>query len=200
MMFYIRNPSARWRGGDVPWVNRNYPSLELLKSAMKYIEDATGNLIRFSEVHSTTSVKTYLVFCASEQNFARVGRRPGENTIELKVDSINPKRAAVHEISHALGIAHEHQSPNRDQFVKINVDNIAVKADQFATLLSGYVFEEPYDFESISHYDPFAASRSSNLKTIEIVRPQDFHYYDVMGLKDTFSDSDIKAIKKMYPP
>src|SRR6476620_72992 len=128
MMFYIRNPSARWRGGDVPWVNRNYPSLELLKSAMKYIEDATGNLIRFSEVHSTTSVKTYLVFCASEQNFARVGRRPGENTIELKVDSINPKRAAVHEISHALGIAHEHQSPNRDQFVKINVDNIAVKA------------------------------------------------------------------------
>ena len=66
--------------------------------------------------------------------------------------------------------------------------------------VSGYVFEEPYDFESISHYDPFAASRSSNLKTIEIVRPQDFHYYDVMGLKDTFSDSDIKAIKKMYSP
>ena len=187
--------------GNVPYVIKNYPFPNLIKDAMEYIEDATGNLIRFSDVSANLkNIKAFLGFRSSEQNFTwNIGRVPGENTVELKVHNSLPKGAIVHEIFHALGFAHEHQSPARDQYIKINDLNIRVKAGQFAILKSGFVFEEPYDFESISHYDAYAFSISPNhLKTIEIIHQKDFHFYDVMGLNEEFSDSDIEGLKKKY--
>ncbi len=200
-MFYARNKYSYWPRGDVPYVIRNYPFPDIIKNAMKYIEDATGNLIRFSDVSANMkNIKAYLCFTISEQNFARnIGKMPGENIVELRAHNTLPKGAVVHEIFHALGFAHEHQSPSRDEYIKINYQNIRVKATQFSPLISHFTFEEPYDFESISHYDTYAFSIAPNeLKTIEIVHDKDFHFYDVMGLKESFSDSDIKGIKKKY--
>jgi len=200
-MFHIRNKSAFWPRGDIPYVIRNYPFPNIVRKAMEYIEDATGNLIQFSDVSSSTrNVRAYLVFNISEQNFAwNIGRRTGENIVELRANNTLPKGAVVHEIFHVLGFAHEHQSPDRDQHIKINDKNVRVKSGQFTILKTGFLFEEPYDFESISHYDAYAFSIAPNqLKTIEIIHEKDFHFYDVMGLKETFSDSDIKGIKKMY--
>ena len=198
-MFYLRNKTGYWNNGIAPYDLSSFPDKSLVISAMQHIQDVTGKLIVFADVSSNKkNIRSWLSFKESLQNFSPVGRRLGENIIELRTDNTNAKRVAVHEICHKLGLAHEHQAPVRDQYIIINEDNVAVKNGQFIILTSGFIFEEPYDFESISHYHAHEFSKSADLKTIEIRDSNNFKYYDVMGKRDTLSDGDIKALKKMY--
>jgi hypothetical protein len=199
-MFYIRNPTARWKRGIIPYIIKDYPEVNVIRSALEYIEDATQNIIKFADIsNNPKNIPNYVVFEKSDQNFAEVGKRGKINTVKLRVDNVDPIGTVIHELYHIIGGAHEHQCPLRDNYIRINENNVAMKDFQFKILSSGYIFQEPYDFESISHYDTYAFSKSPNqLKTIEITNPENFHYYDVMGRKSTFSIGDINAIKKMY--
>lgn len=200
-MFYLRNKNGYWRHGIVPYDLSNFPDQALVRSAMEYIEEATDKLIRFADVSSNKkNIRSWLTFEVKGQNFAPVGRRPGNNPVELRNDNAAAKRIAIHEICHKLGLGHEHQAPVRDQYIIIHPENIGVKEkeEQFHIKTSGLIFEEPYDFESITHYNAYDFSRSSNLKVIEIKDSNNFKYYNTMGSKDTLSDGDLNALKKMY--
>ena len=144
----------------------------------------------------TTNIRAYLKFLPSRNNFAwSVGKAIGINSIELRSDA--SQRAVVHGLSHAIGLTHEHQSPKRDEYVRINTFNIAEKAGQFEIRIND-VFELPYDFESITHYSAYTGSKKAGLKTIEIIDEETNDFYDVMGLGEEFSEGDLKAINKMY--
>ena len=57
---------------------------------------------------------------------------------------------------HVLGLEHEHQRPDRDQYIKVEYKN--VEPDKMANfgLISPNEVEyksEPYDYQSIMHYD-----------------------------------------------
>ena len=47
----------------------------------------------------------------------------GANQVSLSSDFFGPEIVA-HELLHALGFTHEHQRPDRDQYVTINYRNI----------------------------------------------------------------------------
>ena len=47
----------------------------------------------------------------------------GANQVALSSDGFGPSTVA-HELLHALGFTHEHQRPDRDQYVTINYRNI----------------------------------------------------------------------------
>ena len=60
----------------------------------------------------------------------------------------------LHEIGHALGMWHEQQRPDRDQYIKINWDNLGFYVSQFRKKSGLLTLNKPYDYQSVMHYGP----------------------------------------------
>jgi hypothetical protein len=61
----------------------------------------------------------------------------------------------LHEIGHALGLVHEHQLPDRDDYIDILMQNVAPHFRVFFSKYSPLVvnqFTVPYEYSSIMHY------------------------------------------------
>jgi hypothetical protein len=107
------------------------------------------------------------------------------------------KGTIMHELLHALGFWHEQSRPDRDNFVKINLQNvIAGMAYNFDKYDSSEVdtLGMPYDYDSIMHYEWNAFSKNGKA-TIEAL---------VAGVNlpnakyKTLSPIDIQEIQKYY--
>lgn len=91
-----------------------------------------------------------------------VGRRSGENTVKIQTRDAEGAllareligRSALHETGHIVGMFHEHNRKDRDDFVRVDLDC----ADFFYRLAGNFEIEQesesigPYDFDSIMHY------------------------------------------------
>ena len=108
----------------------------------------------------------------------------------------------LHELGHALGLGHEHQRSDRDQYVKILRENLD---DPYLGLgykvnLSTQATEllNPYDFLSIMHYS--RRSFSKNGENTIVPLPAYAPYLDVMGQTEHLSEWDRVAIRNLYGP
>ena len=74
-----------------------------------------------------------------------------------------------HEFLHALGVHHEQNRPDRDQYVDILWDNMNPKwKSQFSRRDSSEVLGYgPYDYGSVMHYGAGAFATSNGLRTIK---------------------------------
>ena len=59
----------------------------------------------------------------------------------------------LHEVGHALGLMHEHQTKNRDKYIRVLLENMDKENRQWFSKLS-YVdnYGSPYDMSSLMHY------------------------------------------------
>lgn len=78
---------------------------------------------------------------------------------------------AIHELGHALGLWHEHSRPDRNEYIRVNYNNIKeTEQDNFGILDESKFSLVPdvgYDIESIMHYGEYAFHRNRR-KTIEL--------------------------------
>ncbi|XP_057314061.1 zinc metalloproteinase nas-15-like [Hydractinia symbiolongicarpus] len=104
---------------------------------------------------------------------------------------------AVHEILHALGFYHEQSRPDRDNFVKINYENVlqgsAIQFKKYGTDKINSL-GIPYDYQSIMHYGEKAFSKNRK-NTIETLDPKK---QSLIGQRKGLSKLDIQQINLLY--
>ena len=138
---------------------------------------------------------------------SHVGLRDSFQQISLGQACLFPSYGiAAHEIGHALGLTHEHQRLDRDQYVTIKLENsleeirfalqeVTVMKDQQNKTLSDYGLQ--YDFGSVKHYPSVSWSKDlfSPLHTIE---PHDLRMAKTMGQTSELSFNDVRSINAAY--
>lgn len=101
--------------------------------------------------------------------------------------------STVHEIGHALGFWHEQNRLDRDDYVKINIENVIPGYEHnFTQALNHSTNIGKYDFDSIMHYGAYAFSKNGN-PTITVL-----HGKHGIGQRNGLSNGDVAALKEMY--
>lgn len=144
--------------------------------------------------------KDYVAFTNEATGcWSEVGKSGGEQEINFQTpDCMVLIGTVLHEILHALGFFHEQNRYDRDDFVRVNFQNIPKdKFINFEKMSSDEIssYDVEYDIRSVLHYSPYAFS-TNNAKTIESLRSPALN--DVMGQREGFSKGDLEKINKMY--
>ncbi|XP_015227342.1 PREDICTED: meprin A subunit beta-like [Cyprinodon variegatus] len=129
--------------------------------------------------------------------FSYVGRQ-FMNGQELSIGTGCDYLAIVeHEVLHALGFLHEQSRYDRDNFVRIILDNILkdrennfIKFGSDQTTTNGV----PYDYESVMHYSKNAFSNGKG-PTIVTLDP---NFKDVIGQRLEMSPRDVEELNLLY--
>jgi len=105
-----------------------------------------------------------------------------------------------HETLHVLGLYHEQSRPDRNQYVKIEYDNIPQKYwSQFSSYPEIYTttYNVPYDYESIMHYSQYAFAKDPSKPSIRAKNGNDI-YDRKMGQINGPSAGDLTKVNIMY--
>jgi hypothetical protein len=103
----------------------------------------------------------------------------------------------MHELLHALGFFHMQSSSNRDNFVRINWENVQPGMDHnFLKYDHNTVglFSTNYDFDSVLHYSRTAFSRNGR-DTITTLSSQNGAR---IGQRVRMSNGDFARLRNMY--
>lgn len=167
---------------------------DVLLWALGYIE--TGSNIRFVKYLGQQS---YLVIQDGNRCSSFVGRivNKGPQIITLARKGCMSRGTAVHEITHALGIDHEHQRPDRISYLRVQTENVnQEEVNQVAldpNLDSGTI--TPYDYASIMHYQRGAFSRNGK----PVLTPIDKSYTAMLDFKRSlYSSCDWQELFYLY--
>lgn len=186
--------SEPWLNGVLPVVfdsavpaNRRQQFLEWGK---KWYE-ATGVMVVARKKERDYITVTY----NSNGCYSHVGASRGELRNLNLASNCWYEPTVLHEIGHALGLMHEHQRPDRDSYISINLNNMTQQNRYAFDRLTTMNESESYDFLSIMHYGPRAFS--SNGKTTIEVKSRYSQYQSKIGI-NKISASDRRVIAKMY--
>lgn len=202
---------GKWPNGIVPYTidSGTYDSTQTgtILSAMRLIEDQTRingkDCIRFVP---RSSESTYLRIHNGQGCWSYVGKqsKTGAQLVSLqKPTSTNSasciwKGTIAHELLHALGFWHEQSRFDRDNFVRINWDNIALSQQHNFnkyTSSSADTMGFPYDYYSIMHYEWNAFSINGQATVVPL---QSGVSLVNASKKDFLTSIDVAEIRKYY--
>uniref|UniRef100_UPI0037E99B0E low choriolytic enzyme-like isoform X2 n=1 Tax=Semicossyphus pulcher TaxID=241346 RepID=UPI0037E99B0E len=176
---------------EIPFlISNKYDDSErsAILKAMKDFEDKT--CIRFIP---RASQRAYLNIEPRYGCFSLLGRIGDKQMLSLQRFGCVQHGIIQHELLHALGFYHEHNRSDRDEYVKINWENlydyyiINFKKKDTNNL------NTPYDYSSIMHYGRTAFGRFGS-ETITPIPDASVP----MGQRDGLSKNDILRINRLY--
>nr|XP_040580972.1 low choriolytic enzyme-like [Lepeophtheirus salmonis] len=177
---FIGGRSNRWPNGIVPYtISSDFSSSQrqTIMDAFKHISDRTC----VTYVERTNEANYLDIFTGGDGCFANLGynSRRGRSQLHLQSNGCVVLGIITHELLHILGFSHEQTRPDRDQYVKINWENLkigthsnfwralgenepaaipycgSVGVDQYDNCYAGFrasTFGLNYDYGSIMHY------------------------------------------------
>ena len=123
-------------------------------------------------------------------------------SLDLRIDiksglSCMNQATIAHELVHALGFDHEHNRPDRDDWVQIDFNNVRENRENsdFKILDSKkfYNLSTPYDYKSIMHYHSFAHAINESLPTIRAIKAP----FEI-EINENLSNIDVEEIRTLY--
>ena len=143
-----------------------------------------------------TTEENYLLVVDSgnSPSFSAVGMHGGRQRIYIAQPA--DLRNIMHELGHAIGLHHEHQRSDRDQYVIIHEENIGSIYGSNITRVLSTINYTPYDFLSIMHYPRNALSM--NGKNTIVPREEYREYLFSMGIYYGISTLDKIGVTKIY--
>ncbi|XP_067270883.1 hatching enzyme 1.2-like [Pseudorasbora parva] len=126
--------------------------------------------------------------------FSFLGRTGGKQVVSLKRNGCVYNGIVQHELNHALGFYHEQTRSDRDQYVKINWENISPAMAYNFQIQNTNNQNTSYDYGSIMHYGNTAFSIQPWLETITPIPDETVK----IGQRQGMSKTDILRINKLY--
>ena len=106
--------------------------------------------------------------------------------------------SVTHDFGHILGFIHEHQRPDRDRYVTVDLSNVEPSYVGAYTVVTSPVFStSTYDFDSLMHYPP----NSYNIdftRPVIVARPEFAEAARRMGQATRPSGNDLVLAKVFY--
>lgn len=150
--------------------------------------------IKFREYKETD--ENWIVFKGNNTGcWSSVGMQEGPQIVNLSAPRCVTHGVVLHEILHALGFFHQQSSTNRDDYVKINWENISEgKEYNFNKYNTTYItsFDVQYDYGSIMHYSGKAFSKNGEPTIEPLINGT------ILGQRKQLSESDVLKLNKMY--
>ena len=174
-----------WTGGNVYYTFDTNAATAVPAYAQKIFQDCAQEWATFANLHfhpRTTQANYVLVSQEGglEGGFSTVGMIGGQQTLHIGPTSWNHP-TVCHEMGHTLGLVHEHQRWDRDNFVVVLSNNVQSGEIGNFVLLPNSRNQGAYDFLSVMHYNRNSFSIDpSTLDTIEPL-PAYIQYLNVMG-------------------
>ena len=215
--------TSLWTDGIIPYVIESATvseeQVQLFMAGMDEWEEKTN--IRFCE--KTDDDVNYVILRSSAQdspnaesygNNADIGMEGGEqflNILSWGDMDISTERLILHELGHTIGLRHEHQRPDRDEYIYVFLNNVKEgEVDNFDKRLDGFVYpkasyglldNETYDFSSVMHYHPQTSCSLDGDGRCEgnVIETKDPNMQRVIGQKFFISRLDALTVDFMYP-
>ena len=190
MAHFVRGQGRRWPNGVIPYKieipETERVSREEVEEGIRYWNDRSGTKIRLVAVAEGENPADYIVFVEAARacgTFAgKIGGRQ-EVTCDLSSDDFGAG-SVIHEIGHVVGFLHEHQRPDRDQFIKVLSDGSQYRVREGGLLVTSY------DLCSVMHYP--ASSR------LEVIADMTNLECRRVGQRSGLSRLDVQAVNQVY--
>ena len=161
-----------------------------LKGAMDEWTSKTG--IKFVERTNQSNYVTVFQEKTCNCGYATLGQAGNQGVISLGARSSVP--LIVHELGHTLGFIHEQNRSDRDDYVKINFQNIAPEnRDQFFKSDNALSLTDKLDLESTMMYGAYTFSANRQPTIV------DLSGNPIPRKSGMLSDGDIAGAKQAYP-
>ncbi|XP_057696045.1 low choriolytic enzyme-like [Corythoichthys intestinalis] len=125
--------------------------------------------------------------------YSFVGRRGGGQDVSLSRQGCVFRHIIQHELLHALGFNHEQTRSDRDQHVRILLQNVMPGTESNFRRIRTRNLGTPYDYNSVMHYGRFAFSRNRQ-PTIVPIPDENV----AIGRADKMSPIDIRRVNILY--
>lgn len=152
MGFVIADPQKYWKGNKIPYRidQTDFPVGSIGWNAISAAISEWNDTCALHLEEHTESDKDWVTFKLHQDMCQTVvGRQGGEQFVHCALPPFD-KTGIMHEIGHAVGFFHEHQRPNRDDYVIVDpslLNNVNYQIKEKEGVMLG-----DYDCTSIMHY------------------------------------------------